>query len=313
MSLIEQAAKRLEELKRAGVELPVSALSPPPAAGTTVAAAMERQAHEAAARELKPAVTPPPAQAVEPDDAVEKRISRTVDIDLARLERMGYLSPQAPRSQLADEFRVIKRPLLNNVQGKSATPVARANLIMVTSSLAGEGKTFVSTNLAMSMALELDTRVLLVEADPSRPATFERLGLKGGKGLLDVLSSDIDVTEVLLRTNVDKLSLMPVGTASEHATELLASGAMQRLLDELASRYADRVIVFDAPPLLPTPEARALAAFMGQIVLVVESSRTAQGTVIQSLDMLEKCPVVMSVLNKSRGVNAGSNFAYYAY
>ena len=301
MSLIEQAAKRLEELKRAGVELPMDVIGQH-IERNTVGSVME-------------AMRPTPAvENVPPPPAVEIPISKSVDIDLNRLGSAGYLVPDLPRSQLADEFRVIKRPLLTNVQGKSATPVERANLIMVTSSLPGEGKTFVSVNLALSIALELDTRVLLVEADSSRPATVARLGLPASKGLLDILADpDLPMSDVLLRTNIDKLSVLPVGTTSGQATELLASAAMQRLLDEMATRYPDRVVIFDSPPLLPTPEARALATHMGQVVMVVEATKTAQGTVAQALEMLEECPVVMTVLNKTRSMNAGSNFAYYAY
>lgn len=312
MGLIEQAAKRLEELKRAGVEIPVDALDQRIGHGSA-AQAIELAAQRAAVRgDTRSA--PQQAAGFRPEVEIEKRVSKVVEIDLDRLAQAGYLAPDSPRSQLADEFRVIKRPLLTNVQGKSAAPVERANLIMVTSSLPGEGKTFVSVNLALSIALELDTRVLLVEADPSRPATMSRLGLPAAKGLLDVLTDPgLPLSEVLLRTNIDKLSVLPVGTTNANAVELLASASMKRLLDEMAARYPDRVVIFDSPPLLPTPEARALAPHMGQILLVVESSRTAQGTVVQALDMIEKCPVVMTVLNKTRGVNAGSNFAYYAY
>jgi protein-tyrosine kinase len=308
MGLIEQAAKRLEELKNAGVELPFDAVDRRTGGGS-VAKVIDRMA----TAEPSPLATQP-SVAVPSDPKQDQRVSETIEIDLARLRTLGYLVPDQPRSQLADEFRVIKRPLLTNVQGKSAAPVERANLIMVTSSLPGEGKTFVSVNLALSIALELDTRVLLVETDSSRPATMARLGVPAARGLLDLLADpELPVSDVLRRTNIDRLSVLPIGTLSDQATEMLASGAMQRLLAEMSERYSDRVVIFDAPPLLPTPEARALAEHMGQIVMVVESANTAQGTVAQALDMLEKCPVVMTVLNKARGVHAGSNFAYYAY
>lgn len=305
MSLIEQAAKRLEELERAGVELPIEAVERR-AAGGTVAAAIER----AARTEAKPYAV----QAAAAGPAEPPRSSRSVRIDCARLAEAGYLAPDAPRTQLADEFRVIKRPLLGNVQGHSAAPVERANLVMVTSSLPGEGKTFVSVNLALSIALELDTRVLLVEADSSRPATMARLGLAPTRGLLDLLADPgLHMADVMLRTSIDRLSVLSIGTANAKAAELFSSAAMLTLLDELSQRYADRVVIFDAPPLLPTPEARALAHHMGQILLVVEAGRTAQGTVTQALETIEKCPVVMTVLNKTRGAGAGSNYSYYAY
>jgi receptor protein-tyrosine kinase len=297
MSLIEQAAKRLEELKRAGVEIPVESTERRYGAGNTDPVVEP-------VRQVTPPVPP----------SVPARVSQKIDIDLERLEGMGYLVPDSARSQLTGELRVIKRPLLANARGKSAAPIERANLIMITSSVPGEGKTFMSVNLALSIATELDTYVLLVEADSSRPATMSRMGLENRKGLLDVLADPgISLSDVLLKTNVDKLTLLPVGTTHSQAAELLSSMSMQKLLDELASRYPDRVVIFDAPPMLPAPEARALATHMGQIVVVVEATRTPQSAVVQSLEMLEKCPVVMTVLNKAPVSSAGSNFTYYTY
>jgi receptor protein-tyrosine kinase len=236
-----------------------------------------------------------------------------VEIDLDRLAAMGYVTPDRPRAQIADEFRVIKRPLLLNVSGRSAGTIARPNLIMVTSSLAGEGKTFVTTNLAISMAMELNKRVLLVDADVSRPSLLPRLGLTPPSiGLLDILANpSLALSDVLLRTNIDRLSLLPAGAPRGQATELLASEAMSQLLDDLATRYADRIIIFDAPPLLPSPESRVLATHMGQVIMVVESSRTPQKVVAQALATIESCPVVMPLLNKASQSEVGFYYGYY--
>ncbi len=126
------------------------------------------------------------------------RRSKHVDLDLDRLAADGYIMPNGTRSSLADEMRVIKRPLLSNMQGKSAAPVSAANLVMITSSLPGEGKTFMAINLAFSIAMEVDTTVLLVDADVARPALPSRLGLPPAKGLLDLLTNkDLDVADVL--------------------------------------------------------------------------------------------------------------------
>lgn len=243
---------------------------------------------------------------------VPRKESRHFDIDLAQLAAMGYLSPETPRAQIADEFRVIKRPLLLNVHGKSAAPAVRSNLIMVTSSLPGEGKTFVSINLAISLAMELDKTVLLVDADVSRPTVLKRLGLPPSPGLLDLLNDpSLQLSDLLMRTNIDKLTLLPSGKADGHATELLASDAMNRLLDELARRYSDRIIVFDAPPLLPSTESRVLATFMGQVVLVVEADRTPQKTLNQALATIEACPIVLPLLNKISRSEVGTYHGYY--
>jgi receptor protein-tyrosine kinase len=298
MSIIEQAARRLEELRRSGIEIPDGSRQATPAVPLTLASAAPKPP-------ARPATETPSRGAAGPS-------SRQVEIDLGRLAAMGYLTPNAPRSQIANEFRVIKRPLLNNLQGRSATPVERPSLIMVTSSLPGEGKTFVSVNLAISLAMELDKTVLLVDADVSRPSILSRLGLPPAPGLLDLLTDrSLVMSDVLLRTNIEKLALLPAGQPHGRATELLASDTMNRLLDEMASRYPDRVLVFDAPPLLPSTESRVLATHMGQVVLVVEAEQTQEKTVAQTLATIESCPVVLPLLNKISRSEVGSYYGYY--
>ncbi len=239
-------------------------------------------------------------------------MSRRIEIDLERLHTMGFVTPAAPRSLAADEFRVIKRPLLDNASGKSAAPVANGNLIMVTSAMPGEGKSFTAINLAMSMAMELDYRVLLVDADVAKPSLMKTLGLPPSSGLLDLLlDKRTDMADVMLRTNVEKLTLLPSGTPHPRATELLASDAMTSLVEEMGRRYPDRVIIFDSPPLLLTTESRVLATHMGQIVMVVQAEKTLQSQVKHALTTIEACPVKMLVLNQARG---GDQAAYgYGY
>lgn len=319
MSIIEQAAKRLEELRRSGVDLTARPSSPeadvaPRAAGTAIPQLMQRAGDAATAvigTSAPNALRPAGGKQVEPTTG---RRSQQVHIDFARLSAGGFVTPDAPRSQLADEFRVIKRPLLANVQGRSAAPVARANLIMVTSSLPGEGKTFTAINLAMSIAMELDRTALLVDADVSRPSVLERLGLPPSGGLLDVLTDPaLALSDVLLRTNVDRLSILPAGTPKPQATELLASEAMNRLLEDMATRYTDRVLIFDTPPLLPSTESRALATHVGQVVVVVEAERTPQASVAQALAAIESCPVVHMILNKVPHSKLAAYYGYYGY
>jgi receptor protein-tyrosine kinase len=225
------------------------------------------------------------------------------------------VTPTESRSQVAEQFRLIKRPLLANVQGRGADEIKNANLIMITSAMPGEGKSFSAINLAMSIAMELDHTVLLVDADVSKPSVLGTLGLAPRKGLMDLLTGAVDdVADVLLRANLEKLSLLPAGSPHPRATELLASDAMNRLLDELAMRYADRVIVFDSPPLIVTTEARVLATHMGQIVLVVEANKTTHSMVQQALAAIETCPVKLAILNKSRSGGPGGYYGYgYGY
>lgn len=309
MSIIEQAARRLEELRRSGIEIPDGA----GAASPTNDAARARQPESpaelpAGGREPRPVVRDIGTSRA----ASSTKVSRQVSIDLQLLAAMGYLTPDTPRERIADEFRVIKRPLLSNALNRTAESGDRPQLIMVTSSLPGEGKTFVSINLAMSLAMELDTTVLLVDADVSRPSVLKRLGLPPAPGLLDLLTdSALGISDVMLRTNVEKLTLLPAGKPQGRATEILASESMNRLLDELASRYSDRILVFDAPPLLPSTESRVLATHMGQVVVVVEAERTPESVVAQALATVENCPVVLPLLNKISRSEVGTYYGYY--
>ena len=246
-SLIEQAAHRLEQLRRAGAAMPqaVARAEPPP-----VPLPEEAQAS---------GVQPPIALAglTQPAPVVT---SKRVEINLDSLSAAGIVSPNSPRSQIADQYRVIKRPLIANAMGKSATPIENGNLIMVTSSLPGEGKSFTAINLAISIAAELDNTVMLVDADVARPSVLRVLGLEPGPGLLNLLAGDpADLSTMLLKTNIDKLTILPSGTPHARATEMLASDAMTRLLADMGKRYSDRIIVFDSPPLLLTTESRVLA------------------------------------------------------
>lgn len=304
MSIIEQAARRLEQLRQSGVEVPSPSGARPSASPASPPAT--------AALPLQPVRAPSAARARPALPQVPAPHSRHVRIDLDRLAAMGYLTPETPRAKMADEFRVIKRPLLQNVDAQvDSGQTGNANLIMVTSALPGEGKTFVSVNLAMSMAMELDRTVLLVDADVARPALLPRLGVTASRGLLDVLADpSIELSDVLLRTNIEKLTLLPPGTPRAQATELLASDEMDRLLADIASRYSDRIVVFDAPPLLPSTESRVLASKMGQVVFVVEAQKTAQKAVRQALATIETCPVVMPLLNKANQSDVGFYYGY---
>jgi exopolysaccharide/PEP-CTERM locus tyrosine autokinase len=226
-------------------------------------------------------------------------------MNLEALLAAGFVVPNAPRSPLQDQYRAIKRPLIQNATGQGASMPTHGNLVIVTSALPGEGKTFNSINLALSIAAELDHSVLLVDADVANPSVFRALGIDegvsaGSSGLLDVLGGRCALSDSLLKTNVDKLMLLPGGGFHAHATELLASEAMRALLDDLATCDPERIVIFDSPPLLPTTEAATLASHMGQIVVVVQAEKTQRKAVQNALAMIEACPVRLLLLNQAR-------------
>ena len=239
--------------------------------------------------------------------------SKVFNLDLTALAAEGYLVPSAPSSYLAEQYRVIKRPLIANATGGRGARVNHGNLIMMTSAMPGEGKSFTSINLAMSIAAELDHSVLLVDADVARPSILKKLGLAEAPGLLDLLEGKAEMGEVLMRTNIDTLSVLASGRPHPKSNELLASDAMRQLLDDMASRYDDRIIIFDSPPLLLTTQARVLATQMGQVVIVVHAGKTLQADVQHALSTIESCPIRMMLLNMARGDNHGAYGYGYGY
>jgi exopolysaccharide/PEP-CTERM locus tyrosine autokinase len=302
VSIIEKAASRIDLQRNA----PAVARTPETAAVDAIEAAAAAPIAPAGLAPVAPAAEPaaapvPAPAAAEAPRPAQKFSTRRVELDLNRMRDLGMVTAAGGRTRLLEDFRVIKRPLLQRAFAERAEGEKPGNLIMVTSSLPGEGKTYCAINLAMSIAMELDHTVLLVDADVARPSVLRSLGLPAHRGLMDILLDDkIDMADVMLRTNVDTLSILPAGTSTPRATELLASSAMSTLVDEIAHRYPDRIVIFDSPPLLLTSESRVLASHMGQIIMVVEAQTTTQHAVKEALHQLEGYPNVNLIYNKTR-------------
>jgi receptor protein-tyrosine kinase len=240
-----------------------------------------------------------------------KRTQRSVILDFERIRAAGFLAPDTQRSQLKEEYRHIKRPLLINADGRGAMTVEYPNLVMVTSARPGEGKTFTACNLALSIASERNRTVLLVDADVLKPSMARTLGFEAELGLVDYLVDDrLELADVLVDTNVPSLTLLPGGGQYHLSTELLAGERMRKLVTEMSSRYADRIIIFDSPPLLMTTEASILASLMGQVLVVVEAERTPQAQVKAALDLLDSNQIVGLLLNKSHSFFGADSYGY---
>ncbi|MHB1232241.1 MAG: XrtA-associated tyrosine autokinase [Burkholderiales bacterium] len=305
MSIIENALNKL------GAKSTPVAEAVPPSPVAEPSNLVEQAA--AKAKAVAAQASPAPAPSAMPRPAADDQVSRQVHVDLAKLRARGLLTGDDERSQVAEEYRLIKRPILANAFGSN--PVRKGNMVMVTSSLPGEGKTFSTINLAISIAMEMDRTVLLVDADVAKPRLPEYLGFNAEHGLLDILRQGTqDLSNAILRTNIDKLAILPAGRTYARATELLASDAMHRLIDDLANRYPDRLVLFDSPPLLSTSESSVLAAHMGQIVMVVEADKTPQAALRDALARIEgACDVVGLVLNKTTGRHGGGYYYYGNY
>ena len=299
MSIIEKAASRIDRQR------PVPSARVEADVATAPVGAVREETESVSIESFAP-IAPPsagPTPCMPAPETSNRARPPQVQLDLAKMRDMGLVTAAGGRTTLLEEFRMIKRPLLKRAFSERTAGQMPPNLIMMTSSLPGEGKTYCAINLAMSIAMELDHTVLLVDADVARPSILRTLGVPAERGLMDILVDDkLDLSDVLLRTNVDTLSILSAGTSTPRATELLASSTMSSLVTEIANRYPDRVVIFDSPPLLLTSESRVLASHMGQIVVVVEAQTTTQHAVKEALHKLEGIKNVNLIYNKTRDI-----------
>ncbi len=231
-------------------------------------------------------------------------------VDVAALERAGLFDWTRGRSRISEEFRLAQRQILRTAFAADAE-VGLANLVMVTSARPGEGKSFTSLNLAGSVALQGDHHVLLVDSDSKRDSICQALGLADMPGILDLAANPaLDPAEVILKTEIDNLSIIPVGQERGRSPELFAGREMTRLIQSLGRRYTDRLLILDAPPCLSTSDPAALAPVVGQILFVVEAERTQRDEVEASLDLIQACPTILLLLNK---VQISTRYTFGAY
>lgn len=320
VSLLERAARRLEKAQAApDGAAPAIALDPVsrPAPAADMAAAAAAAAAAPAPTPVSAPVEAAPAAAAQRPAARRPsgRQSRRGEIDLQSLRAAGFVVPDAPSTVTAEEFRLVKRQLLLNAFAKGEAAIKNGNLILVCSSQPNEGKTFCAINLALSIASERDVTVLLVDADFAKPEVLSTLGLEGGKGLIDVIADpSLDLADCLIRTNIENLSVLPAGRQHHLTTELLASERMGLMIEEIAQRYRDRIIIFDSPPALASSAAGVLALHVGQTMFVVEAERTREQQLREGLAMVAACEHTHLLLNKTRFSAHGRRFgAYYGY
>jgi receptor protein-tyrosine kinase len=294
MSIVERAIRKLQKSHQR---------QPQPAAAQPLPAPRSPQFSEAATAAASVVVIERPPVPVR----------RTIALDLARLRGRRLLPSLEQEREISAQYRQIKRPLIARGIGRGGERVRRGNALMLTSALPGEGKSFTSLNLALSMALERQLSVVLVDADVAQPRLSGEFDLNGDPGLLDLLEDDgVDPETLLVGTDLPTLKILPSGKPSSTATELLAGPRMEEVVRELCGRDAQRMVVFDSPPVLPTTEARALAHYMGQIVFVVRAGRTHQQAVLEALRLIGERDNVSFVLTHASNAGAGSYY-YTSY
>lgn len=256
-------------------------------------------------------------------DAANSAAPQPFDLDFERLKKHGFYHPGARSSQLALELRAVKRRLLRRIGFLRSTgerqafraPGRQRNLILVTSTRAGEGKTFNALNLALSLAIEDQIETLLVDADVPRPKVRTQFDLPPGPGLTDkILDPSLDVSGLCRRARQAPLSVLGEGAIIERATELFATDASQRLWAALSSQTPDRLIIIDAPPVLATTESVILAKYVDEIVFVVEANATPEPAVASAVDeLLDINPNVSLMLNRCLIGAGGAHYGSYEY
>jgi protein-tyrosine kinase len=229
------------------------------------------------------------------------------------LARAGLIDRTQRRARIAEEFRIVQSKVLREAfGGNGIAAIGRSNLILVTSALQGEGKSFVALNLAAGIARQGDRRALLIDADVKRNSLGHLVGVSAEPGLLDLIRSGGNSEELLLPTALPNLDILPIGTGIEESSELLPSKRMAELLEDLSRRYADRPVIFDAPPCLSSSNPHVLAPLVGQVILVVAAGTTHQGDIEAALELVQNCRSVSLLLNKIAPWNLHS-FGSYSY
>lgn len=321
MSSIERAMDKVVSATAPATSSETPVAAAPPAAEPLVASAVESAVESAATVSAPSPVAAPAAAPAAVGKVAETEVARSaeavansknfVHIDFARLAAAGFLTPDQPTTRQSEEYQHIKRRVLGNMAPGVLNTHRPSNLILITSSVPSEGKTFTSVNLAISLAMEVDHTILLVDTDIMKRDLSRALGVVERKGLFDLLASPgLRLEDLLVRTNMRNLVILPVGTKREGSTELLASMRMRELADEIAVRYKDRVVLFDSPPVLATTTASALAPLVGQVILVAEAGSTKHETIREALQRLDRVSITGVILNKGKQA-AASSYDYY--
>jgi protein-tyrosine kinase len=312
--LVERAAERL--LQAGVLEGSAAQLLEPSHDRLPPSAPSQRRVADAPAPLQRAATEPsdflvadPPVRDVEKARERPPQVDRP-SIDLATLERAGLFDWTRGRSRISEEFRLAQRQLLRAAFAPTAE-AGIANLLMVTSARPGEGKSFTALNLACSVALQGDHNVLLIDSDAKRDSLCQALGLADSPGILDLASDhSLDAADLILATEIENLSILPVGQERGRSSELFASREMMQLLQRLGRRYSDRLVIIDAAPCLSTSDPAALAPIVGQILFVVEAERTQRDEVEAALDLIQACPQIMLLLNK---MQMSTRYTFGAY
>ncbi len=246
------------------------------------------------------------------EDVVFPSEKHTVDRDC--LARFGLIQPEGQVTGLLEEFRIVKRQVLQSVRkARESGSGALAQRVLVCSPHPDEGKSYCAVNLAIALAAEKDSEVVLVDADFAKPSVLRMLGLPKGPGFMDVLArDDLKVEDCVLSTDIAGLHVLPAGNHTTSDSEYLASHRTAEVLDRLTRAAPGRLVIFDSPPALAASPAAELANHVGQAIVVARADRTGQNALEDALTLLSACPDLKLLLNAAHFSPSGRKFgAYY--
>ncbi len=237
-----------------------------------------------------------------------RRASLLPPVTRARLEATGLVAGAAGRTRISEEFRIAENRLVRAMEQEHGGSLPAANILMVTSSRPGEGKSFTALNLAGTLAISTRHDVLLVDADRKKTSLSAALGLAGQLGFRDLIDPALDPALLVVPTELPHLAVLPVGTIAGTPAE---AGPVDALVERLARALPSHIVVLDTAPCLSTSDASGMAHAVGHAVIVVEAELTQQSELEATIDLLRPCASLMLLLNKAQAQMSYSFGAYY--
>ena len=239
----------------------------------------------------------------------KKRMKNVVSLIKPNQEAHGgqldktLISYHAPQSVDAELFKVLRTNILFPASGKPP------KTILITSALPGDGKSFVTSNLGISIARGVEEHVLIIDGDIRRPSIHKRFGFNHVAGLSDYLFEGEDIAPLLKKTLIDKLVILPAGDPPPNPTELMSSKKMKALMEEVKTRYDDRFVLIDSPPPSMASETNALAKYVDGAIFVARAGKTPRDAIADTIERIGKDKMIGMVLNQADR----STTKYYGY
>lgn len=265
--------------------------------------ALERRGEQNTLRKVSPSVAAPEKEA--DFSAYDQEGGDVVHV---RPDNPYIVTIRDPGSPVSEEYKKLKSMVVKLTRGEHFL-----NTLMVTSSIGGEGKSVTALNLAISLAQEYDHTVLLVDADLRKPSLHKYMNIDVDRGITECLLGEADLKDVLIKTDIGRLSFLPAGKRVSNPVELLSSHKMQKLVEEMKNRYPERYIIIDTPPILPFAETRALSSFFDGVVFVVKEGKARMQSISEALGLLKGSNVLGMVYNGADSGRPGGYNPYYDY